>query len=216
MIITFDGPSGSGKSTLAKRIAKNLNLIHIDSGSIYRAIAYYLLTNNIDQNNLEDILNDIKIDYKKSGVRLDKKKLTYQIRTSDVANMASIIATKPYVRNRVNKIIRDISLNNSIVVDGRDIGSVVLPNADFKFYIEASAETRAKRRFNQMKRKKILNNKTYDDILSEIKERDKRDSEREHDPLVVPQNAIIIDTSKKNIQTNLSEILSYVNKYFEV
>ncbi len=212
MIITFDGPSGSGKSTLAKRIAKNLNLIHIDSGSIYRAIAYYLLTNNIDQNNLEDILNDIKIDYKKSGVRLDKKKLTYQIRTSDVANMASIIATKPYVRNRVNKIIRDISLNNSIVVDGRDIGSVVLPNADFKFYIEASAETRAKRRFNQMKRKKILNNKTYDDILSEIKERDKRDSEREHDPLVVPQNAIIIDTSKKNIQTNLSEILSYVNK----
>lgn len=212
MIITFDGPSGSGKSTLAKRIAKNLNLIHIDSGSIYRAIAYYLLTNNIDQNNLEDILNDIKIDYKKSGVRLDKKKLTYQIRTSDVANMASIIATKPYVRNRVNKIIRDISLNNSIVVDGRDIGSVVLPNADFKFYIEASAETRAKRRFNQMKRKKILNNKTYDDILSEIKERDKRDSEREHDPLVVPQNAIIIDTSKKNIQTNLSEILNYVNK----
>lgn len=212
MIITFDGPSGSGKSTLAKRIAKNLNLIHIDSGSIYRAIAYYLLTNNIDQNNLEDILNDIKIDYKKSGVRLDKKKLTYQIRTSDVANMASIIATKPYVRNSVNKIIRDISLNNSIVVDGRDIGSVVLPNADFKFYIEASAETRAKRRFNQMKRKKILNNKTYDDILSEIKERDKRDSEREHDPLVVPQNAIIIDTSKKNIQTNLSEILSYVNK----
>lgn len=212
MIITFDGPSGSGKSTLAKRIAKNLNLIHIDSGSIYRAIAYYLLTNNIDQNNLEDILNDIKIDYKKSGVRLDKKKLTYQIRTSDVANMASIIATKLYVRNRVNKIIRDISLNNSIVVDGRDIGSVVLPNADFKFYIEASAETRAKRRFNQMKRKKILNNKTYDDILYEIKERDKRDSEREHDPLVVPQNAIIIDTSKKNIQTNLSEILSYVNK----
>lgn len=211
MIITLDGPSGSGKSTLAKKIAKILKITHIDSGSIYRGIAYYLVNKNINSENVVDFLNDINIDYMKDGVRINNEKLAYKLRTPDVANIASIIATKSEVRDKVNRIIRKISKDKSIVVDGRDIGSAVLPNADYKFYIHASAETRARRRYVQMKRKNILNNKTYDDVLFDIKTRDKRDMERENDPLVVPDNAIIIDTSNKRIKDNVDEILNYIN-----
>lgn len=211
MIITMDGPSGSGKSTLAKKISRILKITHIDSGSIYRGIAYYLLNNNIDPDDVLTSLDDIFIDYMRDGVRINKEKLTYQLRTPEVANIASIIATKPEVRQKVNQIIKDISTQKSIVVDGRDIGSAVLPNADYKFYIKASAETRAKRRYSQMKRKNILGIKTYEDVLNDIKSRDKRDMEREHDPLVVPQNAIIIDTSKKRIKDNIEEIIKYIN-----
>lgn len=213
MIITLDGPSGSGKSTLAKKLSKILKIPHIDSGSIYRGIAYYLIENNISEENVIDALDDINIKYTKDGVRVENKKLTYQLRTPEVANMASIIATKPEVREKVNSIIRESAkLNsNSIIVDGRDIGSSVLPDAEYKFYIEASAETRARRRYNQLKRKNILNDKIYYDVLNEIKARDKRDMEREHDPLVVPDNAIIIDTSKKRIKDNIDEIINILN-----
>lgn len=213
MIITMDGPSGSGKSTLAKKLSKILKIPHVDSGSIYRGIAYYLIENNISEENVVDVLDDIDIKYTKDGVRVDNKKLKFQLRTPEVANMSSIIATKPEVREKVNSIIRESAkLNsNSIIVDGRDIGSSVLPDAEFKFFIEASPETRARRRYNQMKRKNLLNDKTYYDVLNEIKARDKRDMEREHDPLVVPDNAIIIDTSKKRIKDNIDEIVNILN-----
>lgn len=210
MIITFDGPSGSGKSTLAKKVSKKLKVMHIDSGSIYRTIAYYLIKNNIDLEDAKDKVKDICISYNKYGVSLDGKHLKDELRTADVTNMSSVIATKRYVREKVNSIIRQTAYEYSVIVDGRDIGTAVLPNADYKFYIDASASTRARRRYNQLKRKDMLNGKSYQEILLDIEARDKRDKERDIDPLAIPENAIIINTSNKKINDTIDEILSHI------
>lgn len=210
MIITFDGPSGSGKSTLAKKVSKKLKAMHIDSGSIYRTIAYYLIKNNIDLEDANDKVKDICISYNKYGVSLDGKHLKDELRTADVTNMSSVIATKRYVREKVNSIIRQTAYEYSVIVDGRDIGTAVLPNADYKFYIDASASTRARRRYNQLKRKDMLNGKSYQEILLDIEARDKRDKERDIDPLAIPENAIIINTSNKKINDTIDEILSHI------
>nr|WP_075573635.1 (d)CMP kinase [Ezakiella massiliensis] len=210
MIITFDGPSGSGKSTLAKKVSKKLKVMHIDSGSIYRTIAYYLIKNNIDLEDAKDKVKDICISYNKYGVSLDGKHLKDELRTADVTNMSSVIATKRYVREKVNSIIRQTAYEYSVIVDGRDIGTAVLPNADYKFYIDASASTRARRRYNQLKRKDMLNGKSYQEILIDIEARDKRDKERDIDPLAIPENAIIINTSNKKINDTIDEILSHI------
>lgn len=210
MIITFDGPSGSGKSTLAKKVSKKLKVMHIDSGSIYRTIAYYLIKNNIDLEDAKDKVKDICISYNKYGVSLDGKHLKDELRTADVTNMSSVIATKRYVREKVNSIIRQTAYEYSVIVDGRDIGTAVLPNADYKFYIDASASTRARRRYNQLKRKDMLNGKSYQEILLDIEARDKRDKERDIDPLAIPENAIIINTSYKKINDTIDEILSHI------
>lgn len=210
MIITFDGPSGSGKSTLAKKVSKKLKVMHIDSGSIYRAIAYYLIENNIDLEDAKDKVKDICISYNKYGVSLNGKHLKDELRTADVTNMSSVIATRRYVREKVNSIIRKTSDAYSVIVDGRDIGTAVLPDADYKFYIDASASTRARRRYNQLKRKDMLNGKSYQEILKDIEARDKRDKERDIDPLAIPENAIIINTSNKKINDTIDEILSNI------
>lgn len=210
MIITFDGPSGSGKSTLAKKVSKKLKVMHIDSGSIYRTIAYYLIKNNIDLEDAKYKVKDICISYNKYGVSLDGKHLKDELRTADVTNMSSVIATKRYVREKVNSIIRQTADAYSVIVDGRDIGTAVLPDADYKFYIDASASTRARRRYNQLKRKDMLNGKSYQEILIDIEARDKRDKERDIDPLAIPENAIIINTSNKKINDTIDEILSYI------
>lgn len=210
MIITFDGPSGSGKSTLAKKVSKKLKVMHIDSGSIYRTIAYYLIKNNIDLEDANDKVKDICISYNKYGVSLDGKHLKDELRTADVTSMSSVIATKRYVREKVNSIIRQTAYEYSVIVDGRDIGTAVLPNADYKFYIDASASTRARRRYNQLKRKDMLNGKSYQEILLDIEARDKRDKERDIDPLAIPENAIIINTSNKKINDTIDEILSHI------
>lgn len=210
MIITFDGPSGSGKSTLAKKVSKKLKVMHIDSGSIYRAIAYYLIENNIDLEDAKYKVKDICISYNKYGVSLNGKHLKDELRTADVTNMSSVIATRRYVREKVNSIIRQTADAYSVIVDGRDIGTAVLPDADYKFYIDASASTRARRRYNQLKRKDMLNGKSYQKILLDIETRDKRDKERDIDPLAIPEDAIIINTSNKKINDTIDEILSHI------
>lgn len=121
MIITLDGPSGSGKSTLAKRLAKVMNFTHIDSGSIYRAIAYYFITNGVTSDNYEKSLEDINISYSKNGVMLDGKRLKSEIRTVDVTELSSKIATYPFVRNYVDNIIKEIACNTSVVVDRKSV-----------------------------------------------------------------------------------------------
>ncbi|WP_296254656.1 (d)CMP kinase [uncultured Ezakiella sp.] len=210
MIITFDGPSGSGKSTLAKKVSKKLKIMHIDSGSIYRTIAYYLNKNNINPEIAKSKLDNISITYDKYGVSLNGEHLKDELRTPEVTNVSSIIATQREVREKVNNIIRHTADKYSVIVDGRDIGSAVLPKANYKFYIDASASTRARRRYNQLKRKGLLNGKTYNEILQDIEERDKRDKEREIDPLTIPENAIIINTSNKKINDTIDEILSFI------
>lgn len=206
MIITLDGPSGSGKSTLAKRLAKVMNFTHIDSGSIYRAIAYYFITNGVTSDNYEKSLEDIKISYSKNGVLLDGKRLKSEIRTVDVTELSSKIATYPFVRNYVDNIIKEIAANTSVVVDGRDIGSSVLPNADFKFYIEADIQKRAARRILQIKRKNPESDIAVSDVREDLKIRDDRDKNREYSPLCIPENAIIIDTTNDSVKESLQKI----------
>ena len=206
MIITLDGPSGSGKSTLAKRLAKVMNFTHIDSGSIYRAIAYYFITNGVTSDNYEKSLEDINISYSKNGVLLDGKRLKSEIRTVDVTELSSKIATYPFVRNYVDNIIKEIAGNTSVVVDGRDIGSSVLPNADFKFYIEADIQKRAARRILQIKRKNPESNIAVSDVREDLKIRDDRDKNREYSPLCIPENAIIIDTTNDSVKESLQKI----------
>ncbi len=206
MIITLDGPSGSGKSTLAKRLAKVMNFTHIDSGSIYRAIAYYFITNGVTSDNYEKSLEDIKISYSKNGVLLDGKRLKSEIRTVDVTELSSKIATYPFVRNYVDNIIKEIAGNTSVVVDGRDIGSSVLPNADFKFYIEADIQKRAARRILQIKRKNPESDIAVSDVREDLKIRDDRDKNREYSPLCIPENAIIIDTTNDSVKESLQKI----------
>lgn len=206
MIITLDGPSGSGKSTLAKRLAKVMNFTHIDSGSIYRAIAYYFITNGVTSDNYEKSLEDINISYSKNGVLLDGKRLKSEIRTVDVTELSSKIATYPFVRNYVDNIIKKIACNTSVVVDGRDIGSSVLPNADFKFYIEADIQKRAARRILQIKRKNPESDIAVSDVREDLKIRDDRDKNREYSPLCIPENAIIIDTTNDSVKESLQKI----------
>ncbi len=206
MIITLDGPSGSGKSTLAKRLAKVMNFTHIDSGSIYRAIAYYFITNGVTSDNYEKSLEDINISYSKNGVLLDGKRLKSEIRTVDVTELSSKIATYPFVRNYVDNIIKEIAGNTSVVVDGRDIGSSVLPNADFKFYIEADIQKRAARRILQIKRKNPESDIAVSDVREDLKIRDDRDKNREYSPLCIPENAIIIDTTNDSVKESLQKI----------
>lgn len=206
MIITLDGPSGSGKSTLAKRLAKVMNFTHIDSGSIYRAIAYYFITNEVTSDNYEKSLEDIKISYSKNGVMLDGKRLKSEIRTVDVTELSSKIATYPFVRNYVDNIIKEIAGNTSVVVDGRDIGSSVLPNADYKFYIEADIQKRAARRILQIKRKNPESDIAVSEVREDLKIRDDRDKNREYSPLCIPENAIIIDTTNDSVKESLQKI----------
>lgn len=206
MIITLDGPSGSGKSTLAKRLAKVMNFTQIDSGSIYRAIAYYFITNGVASDNYEKSLEDINISYSKNGVLLDGKRLKSEIRTVDVTELSSKIATYPFVRNYVDNIIKEIAGNTSVVVDGRDIGSSVLPNADFKFYIEADIQKRAARRILQIKRKNPESDIAVSDVREDLKIRDDRDKNREYSPLCIPENAIIIDTTNDSVKESLQKI----------
>lgn len=206
MIITLDGPSGSGKSTLAKRLAKVMNFTHIDSGSIYRAIAYYFITNGVTSDNYEKSLEDINISYSKNGVLLDGKRLKSEIRTVDVTELSSKIATYPFVRNYVDNIIKEIAGNTSVVVDGRDIGSSVLPNADFKFYIEADIQKRAARRILQIKRKNPESDIVVSEVREDLKIRDDRDKNREYSPLCIPENAIIIDTTNDSVKESLQKI----------
>ena len=206
MIITLDGPSGSGKSTLAKRLAKVMNFTHIDSGSIYRTIAYYFLTSNISAEDYENSLENIKISYAKNGVMLNGKRLKSEIRTIEVTELSSKIATYPFIRNYVDEIIKKIAKRTSVVVDGRDIGSSVLPNADYKFYIEADIKKRAARRILQIKRKNPESDIAVSEVRDDLKVREDGDKNREYSPLCVPENAIIIDTTNDSVKESLQKI----------
>lgn len=212
MIITLDGPSGSGKSTLAKRLAKILDITHIDSGSIYRAIAFYFKDNDIDKKDYENALRDIELGYEKNGVRLNGTRLKNELRTADITSLSSEIATLPFIRNKVDEFIKSIANEKSVVVDGRDIGSTVLPNADYKFYIEADVKKRAARRILQIKRKEPGIDITVKDVRDELKKRDDRDINREFSPLRVPDNAIKIDTSKDSVKESLQKITRIIRE----
>ena len=212
LVIAVDGPAGAGKSTIAKIIADKLNINYIDTGAMYRAITYKCLQNNIDINNEEDVINIAKqcdIDFKDNNIYLNGNILKDEIRTMDVSNNVSNVAKIKEVRYLMVDIQRNIGKMSSVILDGRDIGSYVFPNADYKFFLVATPEERGNRRYKE------LINKGYDvnleEIIKDIIKRDEIDSNREFAPLVKAEDAIEIDTTGKNIDEVVISVLSKIN-----
>ena len=212
LVIAVDGPAGAGKSTIAKLIAEKLNINYIDTGAMYRAITYKCLQNNIDINNEKEVINIAKnceIDFKDNNIYLNGEILTDEIRTMEVSNNVSNVAKIKEVRYLMVDVQRNIGKVSSVILDGRDIGSYVFPNADYKFFLIATPEKRGNRRYKE------LVNKGYDvnleEIIKDIIKRDEIDSNREFAPLVKAEDAIEIDTTGKSINEVVQSVLSKIN-----
>lgn len=214
--ITLDGPGGSGKTTMAKRLAAHYGIAYLDTGAMYRGIACYVQDKKIDFNDTESIKKvlpkiemEIKLDKDTQRVIVNNKDYTPKLRIHEISNGASIVSAIPEVRLKLVELQRNIARNMSIVADGRDMGSYVLPEAEFKFYLNADVETRAKRRFLELKAKNESDTITLDKVKQDMIERDERDSSRAFAPLVVPSGAYVIDTTNLSID-EVMEIL--INK----
>ncbi len=204
-IIAIDGPSGVGKSTIAKKLSKILKINYIDTGAMYRAIAYKVISNNIsldDHDKIKKILEDTDFTYKSNYLYVDGVKLGKEIRTDEIS-----VSSYDYVRNHLVSLQRKIGMEGSCVLDGRDVGTVIFPNADFKFYLTASSKERAKRRFLQSERKKGLN---LEQVRESIEKRDFDDMNRSASPLKKAKDAIEIDSTNKTLKETILEFLSYI------
>lgn len=211
MIIAVDGPAGAGKSTIAKIIADKLNINYIDTGAMYRAITYKCLINNIDITNEEavsDLAKETEIDFKDNNIYLDGKILTEEIRTIEVSNNVSNVAKIKDVRYLMVDVQREIGTRSSVILDGRDIGSYVFPNADYKFYLVATPEERGQRRYKELTEKGYDVN--LDEIIKEMVKRDEMDSNREFAPLKKADDAILIDTTSKTIDEVVDDFLAII------
>ncbi len=202
-IIAIDGPTASGKGTLAKRIAKHFNLPYLNTGGLYRTIALYMINNNLDYNNKKEVINILdKIDFND----LENPNLYIE----EIGNVAGKIAPISEVRQFLFKFQKDFAYqDNGAVLDGRDIGTVICPDAKYKFYITASLEERAKRRFEEMKLKK--KNVDFNKIFAILKDRDKRDYERSNSPLKKAEDAIEVDTTNMDKDEVFNYVLSLIN-----
>ena len=214
-IITIDGPSGAGKSTVAKLIADKLGFKYLDTGAMYRAVTLYMIENQVDIKNEEEVinaLNKLNIGFDSNyRIYLDSQDITEDIRKEKVVKFVSEVSAISSVRRKMVDLQRDIAKEDNYILDGRDAGSVVFPNADYKFYLEASLEERAKRRYKEELSKEV--DISFEEVRESIKKRDKYDSNRKDSPLVVPENAIIIDTTNMTIDEVAEEITDiFLNK----
>ena len=215
MNIAIDGPAGAGKSTIAKMVAKRNNYIYVDTGALYRAIALYFIKHRINtdkDNHVKEACDkiDIQIVYEDGlqQVLLNSKNVSKEIRQEKVGNMASVVATKQAVRDKLLNLQRDIALNNDVVMDGRDIGTFVLPNADLKIYLTASVETRANRRYKELVEKGERVN--LEKLKEDIKKRDYQDMHREIAPLKQADDAVYLDSSEMNIEEVVQKICALI------
>ena len=207
-IIAVDGPAGAGKSTVSKIVAKKLSYTYIDTGAMYRAVGLKVLIRggNFDENFIVDTARDIDIKIDASGkVFLDGDDITQKIRTPEIGKAASDVAKIGFVRKKLTELQRDMAAQGSVVMDGRDIGTQVLPNADLKIFLTASVDERARRRFDELKAKGHA--AEFDTIREEIILRDKQDSQREIAPLKQAEDAILLDTTDLSIDEVVAKIL---------
>lgn len=220
-VIAIDGFSSTGKSSISKIIAKSLGLIHMDTGALYRGITYFALQNCLDDDqsiNMEKLLADLpKINLEFQNVDgelqlfLNGKNINKEIRFPQVSDNVSQVAKEADVRNYLLKAQRDIAEKGGIIMDGRDIGTVVLPNADYKFFMTASQDERARRRFLELQ---LAGEETNVEIVKlNLMKRDKIDSEREVSPLKQAEDAILIDNTNINKEETIALILSYIKKF---
>lgn len=214
--IAIDGPAGAGKSTIAKLVAKKMGYIYVDTGAMYRAIAHYLVRNNIDiDNNTElemacdSISILIKYENDSQQVYLNGENVTPYLRTEETGNMASKSSAKAPVRAALLDLQRDMAIEYNVVMDGRDIGTNVLPNAEVKIYLTASSKERAKRRYNELIAKG--ESADLDKIEADIIERDERDMNRDIAPLKQADDAFLVDSSNMSIDEVVEKIMSIAN-----
>ena len=215
--IAIDGPSGSGKSTISKIIAKKIGFINVDTGALYRTIAYFFLENKINYKEKSEVLknlNNISVSLKNENfsqtIFLNGVDVTQKIRTNEISMLSSEISVIPEVRQFLLKLQRDIAKENNVVIDGRDIGTVVLPNADVKIFLTADPKVRAKRRYNQLISKGQPT--TFDEILELINKRDYNDIHRKISPLKKANDAILVDNSNLNQQDTVYKLIEIIKK----
>lgn len=215
--IAIDGPAGAGKSTIAKKVAKELSFIYVDTGAMYRAMALYLHRNGIDAEDTERIAAacggaDISIEYRNGEqvVLLGGENVNPFLRTQEVSAMASKSSAVPQVRTRLVQLQQELAASQNVVMDGRDIGTVVLPDAQVKIYLTASVEVRARRRFLELQEKGEP--AVFEDIAAEIAERDHRDMTREVSPLKQAEDAVLVDSSDLTIEEVAERILGIVRE----
>ncbi len=215
--LAIDGPAGAGKSTIAKRIAKQLDFIYVDTGAMYRAMALYFLRNNITAEQVDKIEEackniNITIEYRNGEqlVILNGENVNGFIRTEEVGNMASATSVNKAVRLKLVELQQELARRESVVMDGRDIGTYVLPGADLKIYLTASSGERAKRRWMELKNKGIAAD--IDAIEKDIIERDRRDMTREFAPLKQAEDAVYLDTSYMTIDEVVEKIISLIKE----
>ncbi len=220
-VIAIDGFSSTGKSTVAKQIAKHLNFVYVDSGAMYRAITLFALENQcftndkLDASKLINQLDKIHIDFsfdqntQKSFILLNQTNVEKAIRGMEVSNRVSYVAELPEVRQKLVELQRQMASKHSLVMDGRDIGSVVFPDADVKFFMTASAQERAKRRFEELQKKGEQT--SFEEVYDNIQNRDKVDTTRKHSPLVQAKDAIVIDNTDLSHDEQFELMINYIN-----
>jgi len=219
--IAIDGFSSTGKSTLAKQLAKELEYVYVDTGAMYRAVAYFAMQNQFigtdffDKNALKEALPKIQLEFKFNAdlgfgeMYLNGENVEKQIRTIEVSGFVSKVAEVSEVRSKLVEQQQEMGKNAAIVMDGRDIGTVVFPNAELKIFMTASAETRAQRRFDELQQKG--DNVSYEEVLKNVVERDHIDTHREDSPLVIAEDAIEIDNSYLSREEQFSAVMELVN-----
>jgi cytidylate kinase len=215
MIIVIDGPAGSGKSSTAKALSKLLNIHFLDSGALYRAVTFYWIKNGKpDKNSFFDLLPDMNLDVDLAdnsfSVRLNGADISDDIRSSNVADHVSDIASLPEVRETVNAFMHNLVKEDTFIADGRDLGTAVFPDADLKFYMDASIEERADRRFREMQASGY--SVTRESVIDNLKERDYKDQNRAADPLKKADDAIVIDTTGKTFEEQVAEMASIIRE----
>lgn len=211
--IAIDGPAGAGKSTIAKNVAKKLSFVYVDTGALYRALALYFLEKGMDSQNQEEIEAacdqvEVSIQYEngQQQVLLNKENVNSKIRTEEVGNVASMTSGYPKVRQKLLDLQRQIARESDVVMDGRDIGTFILPNAQLKIFLTASVDTRAQRRFDQLKNKGVL--ASLEKIKEDIRARDERDINKAISPLKQAEDGIFMDSSNMTIEEVVDKIIT--------
>ena len=216
--IAIDGPAGAGKSTIAKRLAKELDYYYVDTGAIYRTVAYFMDLLGIAPKDVDGVTRyidelTVEIEYDEEGQQhmiMNGMDVTGDIRTPDISQKASLISAHAVVRDMLLDMQRDVARKHNVIMDGRDIGTVVLPRANVKIFLTASAEVRAQRRHLELQAKGSKD--SFEKVLAEIKQRDHQDSTREIAPLKQAKDALLVDTSDMDIDAVIAEIRRIVTE----
>ena len=211
--IAIDGPAGSGKTTVSKRLAEYLGFDYLDTGAMYRAIALFLHERNIhgsDEKEIDRVLSSVEMEFQNGKLFLNGKEVGPEIRTAEAGVLASKYAKIPVVRKHLTRLQREIADSRRMVVEGRDIGTVVLPDAELKIFLTASVEERARRRWNELREKG--EDISYEEVLKQLKERDERDSRRSIAPLKPAEDAVVIDTTDMSVDEVVRKIADLVRE----